>query len=199
MLYTSKENAIPKPYQDDIEDLLYSMEFPWFANHEHFAQTNTHSLGFTHLALNDGPEEPVGSTASNYFNRLLPIWYTMGDMLGKELNKLLRLRCGLLVPSANTKQKLNVNYLDGGDEPHIDFLCPHWTALYYVNDSDGDTVVYNETKSSEQYTELTRSSPRKGKIFIFNGKHFHSSSKPVNGYARCVLTFNFTTWNQYDN
>ena len=84
MLYTSKENAIPKPYQDDIEDLLYSMEFPWFANHEHFVQTNTHSLGFTHLALNDGPEEPVGSTASNYFNRLLPIWYTMGDMLGKE-------------------------------------------------------------------------------------------------------------------
>jgi len=194
MIYTELENAIPKSYQDDVEELLYSMEFPWFANHEYFANSDKYSLGFTHLACNDGPDRPKGSTASPFLNRLLPIWYTMEDMLGQELQKLMRLRCGLLVPSENSKTIVgNVDTVDAGDEPHLDFLCPHWTALYYVNDSDGDTIVYNETKNSNEYTELTRSSPKKGKIFIFNGEHYHSSSKPTFGYSRCVLTFNFTT------
>ena len=194
MDHISKENALPRAYQDEIERLLYSMDFPWFANHEHFLNTNTYSLGFTHLALNDGPDLPKGTTASTYFNQLLPIWYTMGDILGKELGKLLRLRCGLLVPSMSSNTIIsNVDTVAGGDEAHIDFLCPHWTGLYYVNDSDGDTVVYNETKPSDNYTVLTTSTPKKGKMFIFNGKHYHSSSKPTEGYYRCVLTFNFTT------
>lgn len=194
MEHITVENALPRAYQDEVERLMYGMDFPWFANHEHYYNSNTYSLGFTHLALNDGPDLPKGTTASNHLQSLLPIWYTMGDALGKELVKLLRLRCGLLVPSNTSKEMItNADAVDGGDEPHIDFLCPHWTGLYYVNDSDGDTVVYDQTKPSDHYTILTTSTPKKGKMFIFNGKHYHSSSKPTDAYSRCVLTFNFTT------
>ncbi len=198
MEHITVENALPKAYQDEVESLMYSTEFPWFANHEHYNNTNTYSLGFTHLALNDGPDLPKGSTASNHLQLLLPIWYMMGDVLGKDLGKLLRLRCGLLVPSnASDSMVDNAEPVDGGDEPHLDFFCPHWTGLYYVNDSNGDTSVYNETQPSDNYTVLTTSTPKKGKMFIFNGKHYHSSKKPTSGYSRCVLTFNFTT-EQYD-
>ena len=31
--------------------------------------------------------------------------------------------------------------------PHIDSEYPHWIAIYYVNDSDGDTHIFEEKTS----------------------------------------------------
>jgi hypothetical protein len=36
--------------------------------------------------------------------------------------------------------------------PHIDSFFPHWNAIYYVNDSDGDTVIFNETNDNVTFT-----------------------------------------------
>ena len=189
----SLENAIPKSYQDEIEYLLYSRDFPWMMVHEKF-KDNSCSLGFSHLALDDGPIMQKGSTASPFCGLLVPIAFKMSEMLGKNIDKILRIRVGLLTPSTSTTQCLDVvNYSDAGDDPHIDFMIPHYTGLYYVSNSDGDTVIYNEKVSSQTYTELARSTPKKGKIFLFDGEHYHSSSKPTNGYARIVITINFTT------
>ena len=38
------------------------------------------------------------------------------------------------------------------DAPHIDADRDHLVILYYVNDSDGDTVIYNEKFISEDKT-----------------------------------------------
>ncbi len=60
-------------------------------------------------------------------------------------------------------------------EPHIDIKdTPHWVCLYYVNDSDGDTIFYQNDK----ITEIKRISPKKGRIAFFDGSVYHSGSKP---------------------
>ena len=51
--------------------------------------------------------------------------------------------------------------------------------LYYVNDSEGPTVIYD--KVSEYDTEcnvIAEVHPRKGRGLFFNGKYFHSGTPP---------------------
>ena len=49
---------------------------------------------------------------------------------------------------------LNKDYIgDGVDTPHLDRTEPHLVFLYYVNDSDGDTIIYNyKSKSPTGHT-----------------------------------------------
>ena len=43
---------------------------------------------------------------------------------------------------------------DDVDSPHVDLIVPHFVMLYYVNDSDGDTLIYNEkTKFAACYPD----------------------------------------------
>jgi len=191
MKYISKENAIPIAYQNDLEDLLFSREFPWFVVNERFNDTQFNTA-FSHYLIDDGPNNKKGTTATPFFTNFAPITYVMGEMLNKEVDKILRVRAGMLMPTNLTPNGLPGYAVNPGDDAHIDFRIPHYTGLYYANDADGDTVVYNETTQSSEYTELTRSSPKKGKIFIFNGSHYHQSSRPKNCSGRAVITFNFT-------
>ena len=85
-------------------------------------------------------------------------------------------------------------------KPHVDAKHDHWTAIYYVNDCDGDLLVYNETYfdiedsqiSSTKFTTKHRVKPAQGKLVAFNGKHYHSSSYPTQKPLRLAITFNFT-------
>jgi len=89
------------------------------------------------------------------------------------------------------------------NDPHVDADREHMVGLLYLNDSDGDTVIYNETfdplgtiSSREQYdsitsfTKLASITPKKGTFLFFNGKHYHSSSTPTAHANRVVVNFN---------
>jgi hypothetical protein len=71
--------------------------------------------------------------------------------------------------------------------PHIDSYVPNsWNVIYYLNDTDGDTIIYNErTQDAFEYpamvdkdawTEKQRITPKKGRAVAFKGDLFHSSS-----------------------
>ena len=80
--------------------------------------------------------------------------------------------------------------------PHRDFEQEHFVACYYVNSSDGDTVVFHEKDAplpeGQKYHTLKKSTPLQGKVLLFNGWHFHASSCPKVYNKRIVLTMNFT-------
>ena len=78
---------------------------------------------------------------------------------------------------------------------HLDLPEDHYACVYYVNDSDGDTIVYEQTRHNtecgSQNVELTehkRVTPKKGRVVIFDGARFHCSSQPRNSY-RCIINF----------
>ena len=77
--------------------------------------------------------------------------------------------------------------------PHKDSSEPHITGNYYLNETDGDTVIYNETTPSKEYTIKERVKPIQNSWHQFDGNYYHSSSAPVNNEKRIVLTYNFTT------
>jgi hypothetical protein len=82
---------------------------------------------------------------------------------------------------------------------HIDCEVPHMVGLLYLNDSDGDTIIYEQeydwgsqvTAPPKVLTEKLRVSPKANKLVIFEGNHFHASSAPIIHANRYILNFNW--------
>ena len=98
-----------------------------------------------------------------------------------------------------TRCKLNMTFPDASSEvedtqaPHVDHGWPHYVFLYYVNDSDGDTILYNEEYSKNDFKELSenkRVSPKAGRAVLFDGLDYHSPLAPTSGY-RIVINLTF--------
>ena len=71
-------------------------------------------------------------------------------------------------------------------EIHTDLDFPHYVCLYYVNDSDGDTIFYDNSKT----TEIKRVTPKKGRIAFFDGSIPHCSTSPST-QSRVVINTTF--------
>jgi hypothetical protein len=191
------ENVIPKLYQDQIEAEATSDAMAWYFHAEsarpdlNFSQSFG---GFFHMAYDAAV---VASPVRSAINAaLVPVLFMFCEKAQIGFHSLLRVRLGLF-----TRTLLDVKF----HNPHVDSEEPHGVALYYVNESDGDTVVFKETsadvpipESAEhanagRFTELKRIPPRRGKMAYFDGKHYHASMHPMRHASRIVITFNFTT------
>ena len=188
------DNLLPQGYADDIEADLTDRQFPWhYISDVTFAGYGKNG-GFANVICDLG--EPPGP----YMSFLKPIMYSIEQVNEKKINKLLRMRVGLLLPD----MKNEVPY----DTPHVDFMMPHYTACYYVMDSDGDTVLFDQKlpeigtnftndilfsyTQSAKFTEQARCAPVKNRLFLFDGFSFHASTKPKVSERRIVITCNFT-------
>lgn len=79
--------------------------------------------------------------------------------------------------------------------PHIDSKNKHYVFLYYVNDSDGNTIIYNQKFIDKQYkqedlTIFKEISPKAGSAIMFNGEYFHTYYSPKINNIRCVINMN---------
>jgi hypothetical protein len=67
--------------------------------------------------------------------------------------------------------------------------------IYYVNDSDGDTFLFNEfwdPVSGQPPTQLTlnqRVTPKRNRAVIFESDRFHASSNPRFNKNRFIINF----------
>jgi hypothetical protein len=79
--------------------------------------------------------------------------------------------------------------------PHIDDSKNHLVLIYYINDSDGDTVLYNnkynEKEDNEMFVEH-RISPKAGRAVLFDGGMYHSFYYPNTHDMRSVININIS-------
>lgn len=172
-------NFLPTSLQDHLERHLTSNHFPWHFLKDVTSEYDNYHAGFHHTPFLDGNPKTVE------YDNILFLAHYVKNALQKDDLILHRIRYGINIRSSDN-QDYNTPHLDFPD----DFLNNHYTALYYVNDSDGDTVIFNETTRSKKYTILKRITPEKGKLCIFDGKHFHASSRPKTNDYRIVITLN---------
>lgn len=101
-----------------------------------------------------------------------------------KYDKILRARVNVLPLSNQDKY----HYI------HIDNVISHYVFLYYLHDSDGDTLFFNKRRgdSDENMEIIDRVSPKAGKAIMFDGLQFHSSSPPKENAFRSVLNVDFT-------
>ena len=187
-------NAIPKAYQDQVEHELGSSRMLWNFSEEiarSASKFDTAYPGFGHMAYLADESEPMISPLSSL---LLPILFVFCDKANIEYNALLRVRVGLFTRTITDAKHHN---------PHVDYGEPHRTAVYYVNDSDGDTVIFDQTfddvsvEDSGRYANENRFTirrsiaPQRGKMICFDGRHYHASSYPTKAGKRIAITYNF--------
>jgi hypothetical protein len=190
-------NAIPKPYQDLVEAELGSPDMLWTYQDESARGASSFKTtfgGFSHMAYLTDAAEGSEPTTSPLSSLLLPILFIFCDKAKLEFRALLRIRIGLFTRTPGSGPHHN---------PHVDFGQPHRTAVYYVNDSDGDTVIFEQSiddvsiESSAEYANQGRFTvagsvpPKKGKMMCFDGRYYHASAYPTEAAKRLAITFNF--------
>ena len=106
------------------------------------------------------------------------------------------------------KIKSNFNYKETQDNKNMCFI-PHcdfeglggWTLLYYIDDSDGDTIIF-ENKGINYLTlgkelDIKRTiTPKKGKIIMFNQDYLHTGCPPIINDYRLVINYNILIKNK---
>ncbi len=185
------KNFLPQSLSDEIHDKLTSNEFPWFwlddvtANPEMRQEVPDRlpsQPGLHHTPYREG-------NASPYYGDFSFMYHYIIDAMDLKWDEwyLSRIRCGLNFPTFREAHMLH-------NQPHVDFpeseTVNHYTCLYYVNNSDGPTVVFNEKKKADLYTIKYQCHPEKNKLFVFDGKHYHASSCPQHHDARLAITIN---------
>lgn len=173
---------------------VFRKETPWFYTEtslsgESINGINDHS--FFHLSVSDGN---INSDLGVICNLCLLM---ILDKLDLKVNYFSRARLGLLQPKP----------IEHINKPHVDDLCEHKVGLLYLNDSDGDTLIYNERYDAThninplQFYEKNlngklsvkhRIKPKSNRFVMFDGLHYHSSTCPTSVDRRVVLNYNFS-------
>jgi hypothetical protein len=192
------DDIIPTLYQNQIEAELTSDHMAW---HFRLDPGRTVSVlgasgadamyaGFTNTVFH---VENAGAPPSLVTALLLPLLFTYCDRAKVPFTRLLRIRLGLYPRIM----------LEAAHHPHVDFYVPHQNALYYVNDADGDTVLYEETFEDVPQPALPGYlregrfkiakliTPKKGRMVGFDGKRYHASMHPLKATHRIAIAFSF--------
>lgn len=138
---------------------------------------NYQNCGFSHSFFLDETIPGFGSkkTQSPGYQLILPLLLESLDRLSvaATINQVFRCRARLTVNRHKSEQ----------EQVHRDYQFPHWVLLYYVNSTDGDTIIFQ----NEQRVE--RISPRRGRVVLFDGNLLHASSSST-ASPRIVLNTN---------
>ena len=112
------------------------------------------------------------------------VWKSIATQIDAEFDMFRRIKINLLM-RRETKHLYHT--------PHVDFDRPHWTVIYYVNDSDGATYFFKQKyNGTRQKLEIdNKVEPRQGRFVLFDGLTYHTSSNPQYHDTRCVINFNF--------
>ena len=195
------ESFIPKSYANEIERFINSPgHFQWsyydqIAN-EYGDQPTIYKnpniinpVGLAHVFIESG------RVVSDHFTFIKPILLFLEYHMDFEIQRVLRVRARRTL---RDKTLSSSHY----NPPHVDLpdAEPYKSLIYYVSDSDGDSVFfkerYNPTNSLPEVkdtdvTEVARYTPKKGNGIIFDGHQYHSGNSPRITPHRTVINFDF--------
>lgn len=137
------------------------------------------SMQLTHTVYDNG------RPTSDYYEMAIQIFKTFMNVNEMEYKAVLRAKFNL-VP------KVNKDFIN--QPPHVDFKYPHKVFLYYINNSDGDTIMYNEFYNGNNpgsLSEFARVSPLAGRAVFFDGLRYHAPIPPKDNPYRMVLNIPF--------
>lgn len=198
------KDFLPVTYQNDIINNLRGMPWYWHPTIAQFSEyvyadsltpfedpRVTDAFAFTHVCYENG------APTSEYYQFFKPILRFLEFKTNIRIKELIRLRLRLSPQCPNhNHNKFN--------PPHVDLMStdPFKTFVYYVDDSDGDTVIFNKRyentnqptllmKNDMELQPIFTSTPKKGEGVYFDGLQYHAGNSPVNYKSRCIINFDF--------
>jgi hypothetical protein len=190
------DNFLPDLEFAKLQEYILSVNFPWFYC-EHVSLPPAENFitdplavetdGFHHIFYDK--EYNVESFATEYLNNF---YKRLEEQLGFTKNNFIRIRSSMKSPKLGfTSENYNL--------PHIDYFFPHETLIYYLNDSDGDTRIFDQefdqTKNNwdeepEKFTTKCRISPKANRLLWIDGFRYHTASNPIQSKRRIIININ---------
>jgi len=186
------DDIIDKSLQEKIKLTLLKSgsNFPWFFLDDittDEASTSQLRPGFFHLFCENFIDN------SEFYSMIRPIVDNVAGKLKLKLPRTIKSRTFLQVPLSLKDHTV--------DNAHIDMNEPHVVFLYYVIDSDGDTIIYDKKwksgsrdMNSKQTAKLLikkKITPKQGRVVVFDGRYWHTAEQPKHS-KRCVINNNVT-------
>jgi len=177
------DDFIDKEFQDKIFN--YVMAGKWnFLNDVSGENSKYPSYGFVQVF-----KHPNEGIKSNLYELIcVPIINNLITKFDFKINDIHYTRSFLQLP-------LNDKYIKEHNGVHVDLPIDHLACIYYCNDSDGDTIIYEQNtentptgSNNVKLIEHRRVKPKKGRFVGFDGKRYHCSSQPNNN-LRCIINF----------
>lgn len=184
------DDFIPKSYSDEIEFVMlnicrwqFKKDVTIPESRNEFNQIKP-SPAFGHLLFGENQQQ------SEQHIYLLPMIHCALQKINMFPTGIQLGRSFLQLPLSDKFNKI--------DPLHVDSNRDHIVVLYYVLDSDGDTII-TSTKRTGPYTKdgmdvkdhtiIKKVTPKKGRVVIFNGALYHTAEQPSHD-IRCVINYN---------
>ncbi len=183
------DDIIDLKYQEKIKNILIGEEtfndyyFPWYFTQDVTKHNDVDSQkrsAFFHGYVVSDNDNTMGTIDSIFHDIFITLLKNVCCKIDKQDVNIIKGRSFLQLPINYNGERI--------DTPHIDIVDDHFVILYYVCDSDGDTIIYNEKVKSDSYTIQKRITPKQGRVVVFDGSYYHTAEQPIDN-IRCVVNY----------
>lgn len=198
------DDFITPAFQNEIQKVIESLPWYWVETVALFPPDRyrdasaafedprvSDAFAFTHVCYAEGRPQ------SQYYEFFRSILRFLEAKLGIEVAEIIRIRLRLTPQYPGHKEGMF-------NAPHVDIGTTNSfkTLVYYVNDSDGDTFIFNRrydssnppvilNKNEPDLQAIFTNTPKKGSGVYFDGRYYHAGNSPINTKSRCVINFDF--------
>jgi hypothetical protein len=191
------DDLIEEELQNQIEDAMFDCN--WKFSMDNTYDYNSKSFGMKYRKfLNPFKYDISPSIITNIqsnekiFKIFSPVIKKTCNHINFNLEKISRCVAGIQGVQVIRKQNKVCNI-------HINQRTPHLVLLYYVNDADGETILFDKTiddiqdedmmylDERHEFNVANKITPKQGRILLFDGRTYHSASSPTTG-IRCIIT-----------
>lgn len=180
------DDYLPEGYFEELQNMVTADMFPWHYIHnitrDRFAES-LGSFGFDFTMINESQMTHCTETFVS-----LGCLHSVKKLVGS--NNIIKARYDMtLYNPENFKHK-----------PHIDrdFFEPYVSAILYMNETDGETVIYNEAclncsevQEDKEYTVRKVIEPKPNRLVLFPGMNVHTGHSPSKHKNRILLNMVF--------
>ena len=182
------KNCISVKEQNLIENYVSNSNFYWNYYEGTILKDDLYSTNYCVIEKGINPPQFCHIVSMNKNSNLI-FFQNIFNFLSAHYNCNLHiLKCKINLLMQNTD---NTHHYPHADIDNFDEDIR--SAIYYINDSDGETYFFNEfaPKQSNIITTKQKIFPKKGSILLFDSRRFHSSSSPISSKRRMVLNITF--------
>ena len=178
------DDFIPIHYQNHIKNMVDNMPF-FMGDTTRWKEFGGRMKQFTHVLYQD-PTYGDDASESTYCNQFIELFKELPEF---KTHRLHRAKLNITLPYK--KRYVLAQHTDMHNPEGI-------TILYYINDSDGPTIIYN--KRGEKYDtpkpppwwwKKTKVLPKQGRLVRFPSNTIHSGNVPYKYDSRIVLNLIF--------
>jgi hypothetical protein len=181
------DDFLAENYHKQLLGEITSNFFPWYyQNSMSYSEDHPNmkddfgNFGFNFWLNKNGNWTDTGITKFT-----MPLLFNIKDVIKSPT--ILRARLDMTIYNPN-------NYRH---QTHVDFYEPHYSSIYYVNDSDGNTVIYNEIATSQEKIDDLKLTikkvvePKANRLLIFYGNYYHTGHSPSKHKNRIIINSNY--------